>query len=188
MHFLWFKFIYGVIAMVNKVIDNKKISDCCKKKVCVSTGGEGTSCHMCSECNNPCDLFVDKEAIKKPYDNFRADIKKLAEERVKYVEDYIKFWLAVNAPESLESITPEILARDFQLLIKQYEDYTTCYQMVPHNQAIIDKEEYERLKRLHDNVKKCISGLESQLACHLAVSEETQMLENVKNLLEDLCK
>jgi hypothetical protein len=77
-------------------------------------------------------------------DIFRDQIKQLAAKRAKYIEDYIKFWLAVNV-NNLELLTPEIFAKDYHLLEKQFTD-GTAWQMLPHNQMVIDKEEYDRLK------------------------------------------
>jgi hypothetical protein len=41
----------------------QQLSNCCKAQVTVSSGDEGTSCFMCSECKRPCDLFCDKSLM-----------------------------------------------------------------------------------------------------------------------------
>lgn len=50
----------------------------------------------------------------------------------------------------------------------------------------IEYDYFLRLKKLESNIKECIAGLESELACHLASSDETKNIQNVKELLENL--
>lgn len=94
----------------------------------------------------------------EPWDPFKNAVEKLAQERVKYIENYMKFWLAVNAGEALKYITPESFAKDYHLLEKHFEDNTIGYQMLPHYEMVIDKTEYARLKLLDDNRKKKIAA------------------------------
>lgn len=43
-----------------------RVSDCCKAPAMVSCGDEGTCCHICTACKNPCDVIADKGLNTEP--------------------------------------------------------------------------------------------------------------------------
>lgn len=64
-----------------------------------------------------------------------------------------------------------------------------CKKCGLRNQPItMQKSEYDRLKRLDDNLRKSIKELDGALANELAVCFESKAMQIIKEILEDLYK
>jgi hypothetical protein len=141
----------------------KKLSNCCGATVINSTAvnyrtNDIVPYYICSGCSKPCDLLEDG-TFEKFINNA---IKEISVNREKIIEDYMKFYFAVNAYD----LTPETFSKDFHLVIESgYADYNhvITYKMIPSSLTTVDAKEYERLKRLDENVKNEIEDVKQAL-------------------------
>lgn len=133
--------------------------------------------------NRICDISVDNTLSQA--------LKEVASNRAKIIEDYMKFYLRVNAHD----ITPESFAKDFHLVIHNYDEpgkMVMDYQMLPHDKMIIDKSELERLKRLDENIKRVMQLAKKHYECYKKIIGEkdcvTVDFKEIVDLLESLDK
>lgn len=92
---------------------------------------------------------------------FEESVKKLIQERAKFIEDYMKFWLAVNA--DLDTLTVEFFANNYALIIIQEDRKTTYAMLDTRKDIIIEKAELERLRRLYENIQERIQSIKDSI-------------------------
>lgn len=116
---------------------------------------------------------------------FEESVKNLIQERAKFIEDYVKFWLAVNT--DLTGLTAEVFANNYSLTIIQEQDKTTYTMVDIRKDIIIEKSEIERLKKLDENVKRHIESLKEWLEIsNYEDDSEKECLESELRALEGL--
>jgi hypothetical protein len=108
----------------------QQLSNCCKAQVSVSSGDEGTSCFMCNKCKRPCDI-ANLEMLERGGILVSNGGYKIMKEQVSVDEH--KNCLCLNC--------------------------VLGYALTGIKWIAVKEQDYERLKRLDENVKSEISKL-----------------------------
>lgn len=114
----------------------QQLSNCCKAQVSVSSSDEGTSCFMCDGCKHPCDL---EKITALNHGNCSCPICVP-----------VKYQLNKTMKEQVSVCKIENLSDS---------DYRIGDNNLSGDIVVINKQKYERLKRLDENVNKLIAEL-----------------------------